>query len=91
VTFPVPEQWRKSFAESKAKMEQILHIQHPVMRQLLDLWGKFNHLRLVDIHDFKHHQKAAAFRMTAFRSMMLVQSERCRDKLMNRYFKRLYL
>jgi dynein heavy chain len=81
--FPVPKDWHKTYVDNKLKIERTLHVIHPVMRKLLTLWDDYNHVRLIDVNDFKIHQKTAPFRMTAFRSMMLVQSERCREKLLN--------
>ena len=82
---PFPSPYRESFLESKRLIEKNLFICHPVMQKLIESWASFDHLRLIDKPEIISH-KNTAFRMTGFRSMLLVHSEQCRDKLMNNWF-----
>ncbi|KAJ3222973.1 Dynein heavy chain 7, axonemal [Clydaea vesicula] len=82
---PFPSTWREVYVENKQKIHKRLYLCHPIMQQLLCNWAEFDRLRLVDVNEINHN-KSTPFRMNGFRSMLLVHSELCRDKLLNHWF-----
>ncbi|KAI9333781.1 dynein heavy chain and region D6 of dynein motor-domain-containing protein [Zopfochytrium polystomum] len=81
---PFPAGWKSSFKEASAKIEKSLFISHPVMLRTLDLWVQFKHLRFVKKQAVMTQKEA--FRIGGFRSMLLVHSEKCREKLLKDWF-----
>ncbi|KAJ3333612.1 Dynein heavy chain 7, axonemal [Blyttiomyces sp. JEL0837] len=81
---PFPAGWLTLFRDARAKMERNLYICHPVMIRILELWSDFRELRFVNLHEIRTQREA--FRIGGFRSMILVQSEKCRDKLLKSWY-----
>jgi dynein heavy chain len=81
---PFPSGWRKGYLETREKISRTLYLTHPLMLKILKLWSQYDSLRLVDTADIRHHE-STAFRMTGFRSMLLLFSEKCRDQILNGY------
>ncbi|KAJ3192416.1 Dynein heavy chain 7, axonemal [Irineochytrium annulatum] len=75
-----PAGWMPQFMEARAKMEKNLYIGHPVMMSVLDTWSIFKDIRFINKVEIQSQREA--FRIGGFRSMLLVQSEKCRDKLL---------
>nr|KAJ3422321.1 Dynein heavy chain 7, axonemal [Polyrhizophydium stewartii] len=69
----------RSFVENRAKIERQLFISAPVLRHLLETWSYFSHLRFANIDEIRSQRDA--FRISSFRSLMLVQAEKCRTKI----------
>ncbi|KAI8807084.1 dynein heavy chain and region D6 of dynein motor-domain-containing protein [Cladochytrium replicatum] len=98
----IPSDWKSNFLENKAKIERLLFVVNPIMTQILNLWSSYENLRFVDVNEIRGvslHQPISgssarylsivsnsAFRISSFRSMILVQSEKCREKLMNSWY-----
>jgi hypothetical protein len=77
---PFPAGWIQSFNDSKTKLERLLFIGHPVMLKVLGSWHNFKEQRFIDLKEIQSQKES--FRIGGFRSMLLVQSEKCRDKLL---------
>ncbi|RKP19583.1 hypothetical protein ROZALSC1DRAFT_28837, partial [Rozella allomycis CSF55] len=82
-TLPAP--WHESFVANKKRLEGHLMIGHPAMIRILELSGVVDHIRLCDTHEIL--KSAQKLRLTSFKSMVLVQSEVCRDRLVNGWLK----
>ncbi|KAI8825055.1 dynein heavy chain and region D6 of dynein motor-domain-containing protein [Fimicolochytrium jonesii] len=82
IVFPSP--WRETFLENKAKLAKILHITHPLMVKMLELWLQYDKLRFVDIAEV--NIQAEPFRISGFRSLVLVNAEKCRERLLNGWY-----
>ena len=80
---PFPSGWEVSFHENKLKIERNLFVGHPVMLQILKLWHDFKDTRFINVQEIR--QQREAFRIGGFRSMLLVQSEKCKDRLLKGY------
>ena len=78
---PLPSQWRYTFIDVKAKIERNLYLGHNIMRRILNLWVDFSELRMINIKPIRNNP--SAFRLTEYRSLLLVHSEHCRDRLLN--------
>ncbi|KAJ3106842.1 Dynein heavy chain 7, axonemal [Phlyctochytrium planicorne] len=81
---PFPAGWIDQFLETRAKIERTLYISHPVMLHALDVWCDFKDIRFISKQEIQSQKEP--FRIGGFRSMLLVQSEKCRDKLMKGWF-----
>ena len=62
-------------------MEEKLYCCHPVMRELLQIWGKYSGLRMIDANIFKKQKDP--YRISSFRNAIVVQSEKCQTVLTN--------
>jgi dynein heavy chain len=78
-----PAPWHESFVENKAKLENDLQIGHPAMRKILDFSQHVDKVRFVDIDEIR--KSAGRLRLTNFRSMILVQNEMSREKVLNNW------
>ncbi|KAI9202130.1 dynein heavy chain and region D6 of dynein motor-domain-containing protein [Polychytrium aggregatum] len=81
---PFPAGWKTQFMDAYQKMERNLFITHPLMIRLLETWGIYNSLSFVDVDEIKSNPHA--FRVSGFKSMLLVHSEKCRDKMLNNWY-----
>ncbi|KAJ3210279.1 Dynein heavy chain 7, axonemal [Dinochytrium kinnereticum] len=81
---PFPAGWLPQFLDTRSKIERTLYISHPVMMKALDIWCDFKELRFVSKYEIQAQKEP--FRIGGFRSMLLVQSEKCRDKLLKGWF-----
>ncbi|TPX60170.1 hypothetical protein SpCBS45565_g07578 [Spizellomyces sp. 'palustris'] len=81
---PFPSPWRHSFLENRAKLEKNLHITHFLMVRMLALWLQFDKLRFVDLDEIQGQREA--FRISGFRSLVLVDAEKCRERLLNGWY-----
>ncbi|KAJ3118419.1 Dynein heavy chain 7, axonemal [Phlyctochytrium bullatum] len=81
---PFPAGWLAQFRETRHKMEKTLFISHPVMLKALEVWFDFKDLRFINKQEIQSQKES--FRIGGFRSMLLVQSEKCRDKLLKGWF-----
>ncbi|TPX35722.1 hypothetical protein SmJEL517_g02025 [Synchytrium microbalum] len=79
----LPTGWRASFLENRTKIERELYLPHGVIRGMLAEWGPHALNRLVDSEEVC---KQPTFRIGGFRSMVMVQADKCREKLINGYF-----
>jgi dynein heavy chain len=75
--FPSP--WKQSFFENKQKIERKLFITHPLMSSLIILWQDFLNLRFLNLQEIESNKDA--LRISGFKSMLLVQAEKCRSRL----------
>ncbi|KAK5669543.1 hypothetical protein QVD99_003934 [Batrachochytrium dendrobatidis] len=78
-TLSNPSPWHKSFVENKAKIERLLFISNHALCHLMQTASYFSHLRYVDIKEMRSQRDA--FRISSYRSLMLVQAEKCRTKI----------
>ncbi|RKO94828.1 dynein heavy chain and region D6 of dynein motor-domain-containing protein [Blyttiomyces helicus] len=69
---------------SVERIDRTLYIGHPAMLSILELWQQFHHMRFVDADEIKMQKEA--FRISGFRSLLLVQSEKCGEKLRNGWY-----
>ncbi|KAJ3284862.1 Dynein heavy chain 7, axonemal, partial [Borealophlyctis nickersoniae] len=81
---PFPSPWRESFLETRTKIDRILFIGHPAMLRILDLWSQHHKVRFVDVDEIRNQREP--FRISGFRSILLVHSEKCRDRLLNGWY-----
>ncbi|KAI9097032.1 dynein heavy chain and region D6 of dynein motor-domain-containing protein [Phlyctochytrium arcticum] len=81
---PFPSPWRASFLETRAKLEKILHVTNPLMTKILGLWLQYEKLRFVDLVEIKGQREA--YRISGFRSLVLVDAEKCRERLVNGFY-----
>lgn len=80
---PFPSPWRQSFLENRAKLAKWLHITNYLMVNMLSLWLQYEHFRFVDVAEITGQREA--FRISGFRSLVLVDAEKCRERLLNGY------
>ncbi|KAJ3127539.1 Dynein heavy chain 7, axonemal [Nowakowskiella sp. JEL0407] len=81
---PIPSGWRESFLENRSKIEKSLHVTNIAMGKILQLWVDYENIRLIVIDEIYSH--TAAFRISGFRSLLLVHSEICRYKIYNEWY-----
>ncbi|KAG7472883.1 hypothetical protein MATL_G00114010 [Megalops atlanticus] len=76
--------WRENFVKNRRRMEEHLHILHPVMKTLLDLcYSTFSGLLLVDLSDCR---SSGVVECDSLRNKTAVECERMEEKLMNTWF-----
>ena len=80
--------WHDDFVMNKAIIEETLYCCHPIMRELLYLWGQYSELRIIDNNIFKNQKDP--YRISSFRNSVLVQSEKCQSALWNGYVYYMY-
>ena len=78
-----PSPWNGSYVDNRLKMEKNLFISSPVLRNMLEIWSYFAPLRFFNMKDLRGQREG--FRLSSFRSLLLVQAEKCRTKLWNGY------
>ncbi|KAJ3406762.1 Dynein heavy chain 7, axonemal [Chytriomyces hyalinus] len=81
---PFPAGWKKPFNDAKCKLEKNLFVTHPCLLRVMEIWEEFQLMRFTNIHEI--HTQKESFRIGGFRSMMLVQSEKCREALLKGWF-----
>lgn len=77
------EQRLEDYSINRGKLEKLLFIGHPLMRQVLELWTHFHSTRIIDIAKIKAQKES--YRIFSFRSSIMVQAEKCRSKLWNEW------
>ncbi|KAJ3154924.1 Dynein heavy chain 7, axonemal [Geranomyces michiganensis] len=81
---PFPSPWRESFLENRLKLEKGLHITSFLMVKMLGLWLEYDSLRFVNLDEIRDQKEA--FRISGFRSLILVDAEKCRERLLNGWY-----
>jgi dynein heavy chain len=74
----------EDYLQIKTKLERILHIGHPLLCQVLELWSSYSSTRAIDIPKIRSQKEA--FRIFSFRSSIMVHAEKSRAKLWNDWF-----
>ncbi|KAI8621842.1 dynein heavy chain and region D6 of dynein motor-domain-containing protein [Chytriomyces sp. MP71] len=81
---PFPAGWKRPYNDAKMKLEKNLFIGHPCMLRVMDMWIEFQTLRFTNVNEI--HAQKESFRIGGFRSLMLVQSEKCREALLKVWY-----
>ncbi|KAJ3084466.1 Dynein heavy chain 7, axonemal [Rhizoclosmatium hyalinum] len=81
---PFPAGWQKPFNEAKYKLERSLFVSHPCMMRVMEIWSTFQNVRFTNTNEIQSQKEP--FRIGGFRSLMLVQSEKCREALLKGWF-----
>ncbi|KAJ3385211.1 Dynein heavy chain 7, axonemal [Entophlyctis sp. JEL0112] len=82
---PFPAGWKKPFSEARARMQRSLFIMHPTLLQMVALWNsEFESWRFINATEICLHKEP--FRIGGFRSLVLVQSEKCREALLKGWY-----
>jgi dynein heavy chain len=79
--FPAPANARKDYNAGKSKVTKSLNISHPLMLKISELWQKYDSIRMMDAKELMAH--TGAFKLSTFRSAILVQAEKAREKLLH--------
>ncbi|KAJ3020398.1 UNVERIFIED_CONTAM: Dynein heavy chain 7, axonemal [Siphonaria sp. JEL0065] len=81
---PFPAGWQKPFHDAKVKLERNLFISHPCMMRVMEIWSDFETVRFTNVPEIQSQKEP--FRIGGFRSMILVQSEKCRESLLKVWY-----
>ncbi len=71
--------WKRSFFDNRQAIENNLFITHPLMSSLVNLWQDFSKLRFLNVQEIESNKDA--LRISGFKSMILFQAEKCRNRL----------
>lgn len=82
VALPTP--WRDRFLKTRAWLESNLFITHKLVLEICSLWKKYCNVTLLSVEDLK--KNSGSSRPTGFRSNILVQSEKCREKIVSGFY-----
>jgi dynein heavy chain len=80
----IPTGWRSRYLEHQSKLERILCITHPAVRKILEVWNQLDSTRLFSSNDFR--VTPGPYRYSVFKSILIVQAERCREKLLKQWY-----
>eukprot|EP01135_Chromosphaera_perkinsii_P003458 Nk52_evm27s243 gene=Nk52_evmTU27s243 len=80
----VPKPWHKSFEASHIQVSSNLFITSSPMRQILNLWGNYATLRLVNIKEIRASK--TSFDISAFQSLVTKHCDAARDVLLKSWF-----
>ena len=79
---PIPTGWRDGYIIARDLLSKNLFTTHPLMIHVLQLWSGYEHIKFVNAADIRGN----SFRAPSYRSIMLVNAEKCRDKLINGFY-----
>jgi dynein heavy chain len=74
--------WHDDFKQGKLFLETNLFISHRLILEAVDIGELYKNFKLLDIGVIKSHKEA--YRLSSFRSLILLQTEKCRTTLWNR-------
>ncbi|KAJ3359844.1 Dynein heavy chain 7, axonemal [Allomyces javanicus] len=80
----LPSGWRPRYLDNHAKMERILFITHPAVRFIIESWNLLDSTRLFSPNDFR--VTPGPYRYSVFKSILIVQAERSREKILNGWY-----
>lgn len=69
--------------ETHSRIDRTLYITNQCVIKVLALWEKYQDLRFFDSEEL--FAQSGPMKVSYFRSVLLVQSEKCRDRLLNGY------
>jgi dynein heavy chain len=73
--------WHEEFLKNREYIEKNLHIGNPILCELIELWQNYRSGTLIDISVIKNNSES--YRVSSFRSLILLQNEKCRNFLWN--------
>jgi hypothetical protein len=74
----VPTTWKQDFMRNKNAVLKKFYLSHPIHRQILYMTQDFQKHGIIDFHSTMQNS-GSAIKLSTFRSMLLVQSEKSRD------------
>ncbi|KAJ3313775.1 Dynein heavy chain 7, axonemal [Boothiomyces sp. JEL0838] len=79
--FSIFKAWKQQYIESKIYLEHNLFITHPIHHEILSLGFKFSNLQLIETNAIRNQRDP--YRVSSFRSLLLLQTEKCRNAVWN--------
>jgi dynein heavy chain len=73
--------WHDSFLKAKEYLEENLYITNPILCEMIDMWYIYKNFKLIDNNVILEHNDS--YRVSSFRSLILLQNEKCRNYLWN--------
>ena len=79
-TSVLPSPWKSSYLENSNRIKKKIFITHPIHRFILDTWVEYKNARIIETS--KMIAATTPFKMPTFRSQLLVNSEKFREKIL---------
>ncbi|KAI9190103.1 hypothetical protein H9P43_001536 [Blastocladiella emersonii ATCC 22665] len=80
----LPTTWRGRYLDHRHRLERMLWITHPAVRHIVETWTMLEGTRLFSPNDFR--LTPGPYRYSVFKSILIVQAERTREKLLNSWY-----
>ncbi|KAL7754356.1 hypothetical protein RI367_000337 [Sorochytrium milnesiophthora] len=80
----VPSGWKHTYFDSRARLEKVLYVTHPAVRKVADYWFKLDNFTMFKSQEFRYNP--GPYRHSSFKSILIVQAEKSRDRLLNGWY-----